>query len=86
MFVACKYLITFKIRIIIITHYSLQDNDIAIIFLETPVPGDFEFAKLPDKGKTFDKVNAETLGWGAIHTKGGTIRYVLCIIRSVRIL
>lgn len=52
----------------------LQDNDIAIIFLENPVSGYFQFAQLPDESDTFDEVNAETMGWGAIRTKGGNKR------------
>ncbi len=50
----------------------LQDNDIAIIFLENPVSDDdFQFAQLPDEDDTFDKVDAETMGWGRTSTKGG---------------
>ena len=47
-----------------------QDNDIAIIFLKTPVSG-VKFAKLPNAKDTFDSSDAETMGWGAIATKQG---------------
>jgi len=39
--------------------------------LEKPLIGfDLKFAKLPTLDETFDSVDAETMGWGAIETNG----------------
>ena len=42
--------------------------------MEKPLTGfDFKFAKLPSVDETFDSVDAETMGWGAIETNGSKI-------------
>ncbi len=56
--------------------FIIQENDIAIIFLEKPLPEDgpidFKFAQLPNPDDKYESNDAEIMEWGSV-ANGGKI-------------